>query len=65
MTNLLHSTWFWLVIIASPAVTMIGILARLLRPPPSDSTTGTESRPADDAKEQRHLPDSSQDDEPE
>lgn len=29
--DLLHSTWFWVVIILAPAVTVIGILARLAR----------------------------------
>jgi hypothetical protein len=38
--NFLHSTWFWLLIILSPLVTVAGILMRLARsgkadlPPP-------------------------------
>lgn len=29
--DLLHSTWFWVLIIAGPAVTAIGTLARMAR----------------------------------
>lgn len=34
--NLLHATWFWVLIIAGPIATVAGILARLARfePPP-------------------------------
>lgn len=34
MMNLLHSTWFWVIVIASPVVTVVGILVRLLHPDP-------------------------------
>jgi hypothetical protein len=64
MTNLLHSTWFWLVIIASPAVTMIGIMARLLRPPPSASDPEMHGKPAGDAQDDRHLPNAPSEEEP-
>ncbi|TDR73570.1 hypothetical protein [Paludibacterium purpuratum] len=35
--NLLHSTWFWGLIIAGPFATVVAILARLsrLEPPPT------------------------------
>jgi hypothetical protein len=38
--TLLHSTWFWWVIILSPIATVVGILARLAR-------SGRDARKAD------------------
>ena len=39
--NVLHTTWFWLVLILGPIGTVVGILARLARstPPPGGETT--------------------------
>ncbi|AXE36555.1 hypothetical protein [Chromobacterium phragmitis] len=32
--DVLHSTWFWLAVIAAPAITAVGVLARLARREP-------------------------------
>lgn len=34
--DILHETWFWIVLIAAPIITVAGILARLARREPAD-----------------------------
>ena len=52
--NLLHSNWFWLFVILSPIVTVVGILLRLGRSgpadaPPADIVAKTKIHPYDDS----------------
>jgi hypothetical protein len=48
--NLLHSTWFWMLIILGPIGTVIGILSRLARrESPYPARTGQEETSADGA----------------
>jgi hypothetical protein len=48
--NVLHTTWFWLLIILGPVFTVLGILARLARKEPNAAHKKcSHCTPADDA----------------
>jgi hypothetical protein len=50
--ELLHHTWFWVVIIVGPIATVVGILARLAkREPPPDLPPGVKPLGFDDDDE--------------
>jgi hypothetical protein len=50
--DVLHSTWFWVAIIAAPAITVVGVLARLAkREPPIQLPPGVAPLAWDDEED--------------